>query len=177
MSAGEGSAGGGPAPIIVSALFGDEDFAWLDAQRRQYFPPERNFITAHLTLFHHLPPSTAAELKQRLTAETRGIAAPAARLAGVMSLGRGTAYRVEAPELAAIRARLADAFAPLLTPQDAAGWRPHVTIQNKVAPEEARALHAALAAGFTLRPLRIKGLASWWYRGGPWEPLSRHMFR
>ena len=24
--------------------------------------------------------------------------------------------------------------------------------------------------------LAIAGLAAWWYRGGPWEPLSRHMF-
>ncbi len=22
----------------------------------------------------------------------------------------------------------------------------------------------------------ITGLAAWWYRGGPWAPLSRHMF-
>jgi hypothetical protein len=64
----------------------------------------------------------------------------------------------------------------LLTPQDRAGWRPHVTIQNKVEPAEARALQQALEADFRPRPLVIAGLASWWYRGGPWEPISRHMF-
>jgi len=26
------------------------------------------------------------------------------------------------------------------------------------------------------REVEIAGLASWWYRGGPWEPHSRHMF-
>ena len=27
-----------------------------------------------------------------------------------------------------------------------------------------------------VRPVELAGLATWWYRGGPWEPLSRHMF-
>ena len=75
------------------------------------------------------------------------------------------------------RARIADAFTGLLTPQDQAGWRPHVTVQNKVAPGEAKALLAELSRGFVARPVSIIGLAAWWYRGGPWEPLSRHLFR
>ncbi|OYY91421.1 MAG: hypothetical protein B7Y45_03830 [Sphingomonas sp. 28-66-16] len=144
--------------------------------RRRHFPPERNVIPAHLTLFHHLAPDLAAELRQRLSAETRRIAPPPASIAGLIELGRGVAYRIDSPALAAIRARLADAFAPMLTPQDRAGWRPHVTIQNKVAPVEARALREALAEDFRPRPIVIAGLACWWYRDGPWEPLSRHMF-
>ena len=165
-----------PAPIIVTALFGREDQAFFDRLRRAHFPPERNHLAAHLTLFHHLAPELAAELKQRLARETRGIAAPAARIAGLLNLGRGVAFRVESPRLADIRASLADAFAAMLVPQDRAGWRPHVTVQNKVAPAEARALLEELTPLATPRPVTIAGLASWWYRGGPWEPLSRHMF-
>ena len=148
----------------------------LDAMRSEHFPIERNHLSAHLTMFHHLPPSCAAELKQRLTALTRGRPAPRAWLGGVQSLGRGTALRVESPELEAIRAEIADAFTTLLTPQDRAGWRPHVTIQNKVAPAEAKALQVALSAEFVRRPLAIRGLGSWWYRGGPWEAHSAHNF-
>ena len=164
------------APIIVTTLFGAEDFARLDGLRRVHFPPERNQVPAHATLFHHLSPGLAPELKQRLAAATRQQRPPRATLAGVRNLGRGVAFRIESPELEAIRADLADAFAAMLTPQDAAGWRPHVTIQNKVEPAAAKALHASLSAGFVARPLAIVGLAAWWYRGGPWEPLSRHMF-
>ena len=164
------------SPIIVSALFGRQDQAWFDALRREHFPPERNQLDAHLTLFHHLPPSAAPELKQRLTAATRGVAAPQARVGGLMSLGRGVAFRIDAPELVRLRAELAEAFAGLLTPQDAGGWRPHVTIQNKVAPPVAKLLLAELQRGFAPRTVEIAGLAAWWYRGGPWEPLSRHMF-
>ena len=159
-----------------TALLGTSDFAWLDGLRRQHFPPERNFLAAHLTLFHHLPPSVEAELRGMLAEEARA-SAPAARVSGVMSLGRGVAYRVESPDLAALRARLADRFSGLLTPQDAAPWRPHVTVQNKVTPEAARALLADLSAGFVPRSLAISGLACWWYRGGPWEAIARYSFR
>lgn len=166
----------GPAPIIVSTLFGRQDQAWLDGLRRQHFPPERNQLDAHLTLFHHLPPSAEAELKHRLVEATRGLRAPQARAAGLMSLGRGVAVRIESPGLTAIRDELAHGFAGLLTPQDAGGWRPHVTIQNKVAPSIAKLLIATLGRDFTPQPVEIAGLAAWWYRGGPWELISRHMF-
>lgn len=166
-----------PAPIIVAALFAPEDLAWLDGLRRAHFPPERNQLTAHLTMFHHLPPSSADELRQRLSSVTRGAPKPPARTAGLMSLGRGVAIRIDSAALEEVRDDLATAFAGLLTPQDSAGWRPHVTIQNKVAPEEARSLMTELSASFSDRPLRIAGLGAWLYRGGPWEPLSRHMFR
>ncbi len=164
------------APIIVTAVFGRQDQAWFDTLRREHFPPERNQLDAHLTLFHHLPPSAADELKHRLAEETRAQRAPQARVGGLMSLGRGVAFRIEAPELVAVRARLAEAFTGLLTPQDAGGWRPHVTIQNKVTPTVAKLLLAELQRDFRPRAVEVAGLATWWYRGGPWEPLSRHMF-
>lgn len=164
------------APIIVTALFGPADTAFFDDLRVRHFPPERNQLKAHLTMFHHLAPSLERELKQRLVAETKGVSAPQARIAGLMSLGRGVAFRIESPVLKDIRDRLADAFATLLTPQDRAGWRPHVTIQNKVEPAVAKALQSELERDFRPRTVRIAGLATYWYRGGPWEPLSRHMF-
>lgn len=165
-----------PAPIIVTALFGRADQAFFDAKRAAYFPPERNQLAAHLTMFHHLPPSLAPELRQRLVAETRGVAAPRAGIADVISLGRGVAYRIDSEELVGIRARLAAAFAGLLTPQDAGGWRPHVTVQNKVEPKAAKTLLMELRGDFRPRQVAIAGLAAWWYRGGPWEMLSKHPF-
>jgi hypothetical protein len=163
-------------PLIVSALFGAQDFSWFDGLRRAHYPPERNRLPAHLTLFHHLPPTLEPELRQRLAATVRA-PRPRAEAAGLMDLGIGVAIRIVSPELSEIRDDLADAFVGLLTPQDAAGWRPHVTIQNKVTPHRARTLVSALAGSFAPRALEIEGLALWRYRGGPWEPLSRHKFR
>ena len=165
-----------PAPILVTALFAGEDQSWFEAQRRRHYPPGHNRVPAHLTLFHHLPPSLADELTHRLGRETRGVAPPQARIAGLVSLDGGVAYRIESPALSALRERLAEVFAGLLLPEDAAAWRPHVTIQNKVAPAEARALLGRLRADFRPRAVRIAGLAAWWYRRGSWDPLSRHKF-
>lgn len=161
-------------PLIVSALLGPEDFAWLDRLRRAHFPLDRNRLPAHLTLFHHLPPSLGAELNQRLGEIARG-SRPQAEAAGLIDLGGGVAIRIVSPELEEMRADLAHAFAGLLTPQDQAGWRPHVTIQNKVSPAEARALKSRLEADFRPRAIRIDGLAVWAYRDGLWVPVSRHM--
>lgn len=164
------------APIIVTATFAPSDQRWLDALRTAHFPPERNHLAAHLTLLHHLPPSIVDELARRLAQAASG-PAPAAAVTGIMNLGRGTALRIEAPGLVAVRRDLADAFSGLLTPQDTAGWRPHVTIQNKVDAFAARRLQAELDAASIARPLAVRGLAAWWYRGGPWEPIREYRFR
>ena len=166
-----------PGPIIVTALLGDADFAWADGLRRAHFPAERNRVAAHLTLFHHLAPSLGDELARRLVAETRQEPPPPARIAGVMRLAQGTAFRVDSAELEVIRESIADAFAGYLMPQDAAPWQPHITIQNKVAAAAARALQMELAAGFRPRPLVITGLASWRYLGGEWAAIARYPFR
>ena len=133
-------------------------------------------MPAHLTLFHHLPPGLERELSQRL-GRYAATPAPAARICGVIDLGAGTALRVESEGLEDIRYDLAQAFTGMLTPQDMAPWRPHITIQNKVEPREARRLQQNLRATFEPRPLRIKGLASWRYIGGLWEPIRTHVFR
>lgn len=164
------------APIIVTALLGPADFAWADGLRRAHFPPDRNVLPAHLTLFHHLPPSALEEVAARLKRLCAG-PPPPARLTEVMLLGRGVAFRVDSPALMAMRDDLADAFAGLLTPQDQARPRPHITVQNKVAPVEARALAVTLREDFRPRPLAITGLAAWHYRGGPWELAMKAMFR
>uniref|UniRef100_UPI003183DCBA 2'-5' RNA ligase family protein n=1 Tax=Edaphosphingomonas laterariae TaxID=861865 RepID=UPI003183DCBA len=160
----------------MTALFGARDGQWLDALRRQHYPPADNRVPAHLTLFQHLAPALADEIARRLAAEARGRPAPRAWIAGVMKFERGAALRIESPELEAIRARIADAFAPYLRPVDAAPWRPHVTVQNKVDRLAATALQKELAHAVQRRPVEIIGLATWVYRGGPWEPAGRHLF-
>lgn len=94
-----------------------------------------------------------------------------------MLLGRGVAYRVESPELQALRGELAEAFAGSLMPQDQAPPRLHITVQNKVDPPQANALAEALRREFRPRPLAIAGLAAWHYRGGPWELAMKASFR
>ena len=164
------------APLIVTALFGPGDDGWLQQLRRTHYPPERNQVPAHLTLFRQLAPSLAGELSTRLAAATAA-PPPPARITGIMDLGEGTALRVDNPALDTIREDLAEAFHGMLTPQDQAAWAPHVTIQNKVEPREARRLQQALRASFEPRPLTVRALGVWRYLGGPWEKVREHAFR
>ncbi len=162
--------------LIVTAALGAEDFAWLNGQRRTHFPPERNLLSAHLTMFHALPPSAEAEAARVLSREALR-PPPVATVAGLMNLGRGVAYRIVSDDLEAVRRSVAEQFHGLLTAQDSQGWRPHVTIQNKAEPAAAKALLRELEATFHPRPLRIAGLELHRYLGGPWERLGRWSFR
>lgn len=163
--------------LIVTAELGAADLAWLDGQRRRYFPPERNRLPAHLTMFHALPPSAEAEASTLLATLAAQEPRPRAVVAGLINLGGGVAYHIVSPELDRIREELAGAFHGLLSAQDAGGWRPHVTVQNKVAPKIARALLAELEVGFEPRPLAIRGLGLNRYLGGPWQPIAVYPFR
>ena len=162
--------------IIVTATFGDGDNGWLQQVRRDHYPPERNHVPAHLTLLRQLPPSAEDEVRRRLAMATAG-APPPAMISGIIDLDGGTALRVESAALEEVRGDLAEAFQGLLSAQDRGPWTPHVTIQNKVARREAKALQARLRLDFRPRPLAIKGLAAWRYRDGPWEPIRAWPFR
>ncbi len=163
-------------PLIVTAELGAADFAWLDAQRRAHFPPERNVLGAHLTMFHALPPSVEDEVRDLLRG-TAAVAAPTAQIAGLLNLGRGVAYRIRSDGLVAMRDAIADRLHGMLAAQDQGGWRPHVTIQNKVDPAIARALIARLERDFVPRPLKLSGLGLHAYDGGPWIRLAAFRFR
>ena len=163
-------------PLIVTADIGAADFAWLEGLRRAHFPPDRNRVPAHLTMFHALPPSIEIELRSRVSKAARR-PPPTATIDGLMDLGGGVAFRVVSADLDGLREELADGLHGLLSAQDSGGWRPHVTIQNKVAPKVARALKASLERDFRARPLKIRGLAIHRYMGGPWEPVAAYGFR
>ncbi len=91
---------------------------------------------------------------------------------GVRFLGRGVAYDLSSPEIDRLRGSLARSWASWLTAQDRQRHSPHVTVQNKVAPEVARALHSRLSAAFEPGSATARGLGLWRYLGGPWEPLE-----
>jgi len=150
--------------------------ARLNALRQAHFPPERNYLAAHVTLFHALPPSCEAELREVL-ARKAAEPAPYGQVEGVMSLGRGTAIRLSSPELAALREDLAERFWPLLSAQDQHRPRLHVTVQNKVTADQAKPLQAELAPSIRAETFRFHGLGLHAYAGGPWHHVKSWSFR
>ena len=162
--------------LIVTAELAPQDFGWLDALRRGHYPAELNRVPAHLTIFHALPPSAEAEARSRLSQVVK-VGAPRTRIEGLIDLGGGVAFRIVSPELDRIREGLAHDLHGLLGAQDSGGWRPHVTVQNKVERKVARALIASLEREFRPRSLGISGLALHRYLGGPWETVAIYPFR
>ena len=164
------------APLILTLALHADDQARFERLRRLHFPPGRNLIPAHATLFHHLPGPQIEAVQDAI--EARCAVPPfSVAVAGLRFLGRGVAYALESPQLTALRAGLAREWDGWLTPQDRQGYRPHVTVQNKASPDTARALHANLQAAFAPFTIRAEGLDLWRYLGGPWERQSRHPFR
>ena len=158
-------------PLIVTLALDEASQTAFDRLRQAHFPPQRNHLAAHVTLFHALADEHEDAVRQDLADAAARRPYPV-RVSGLRSLGRGVAYVLESEELAATRRDLAQQWEPWLTPQDRSRHAPHVTVQNKVAPERARALLAVLSAGFEPYDVTATGLVLWRYLGGPWEPLA-----
>lgn len=164
------------APLLVTAELPSDILAWTDALRRAHYPPERNRLRAHVTLFHALPPSVEEELLQVLSELARA-PAPQARIDGLMKLDRGTALAVESPGMVELHGLIADRMHGLLSNQDTRPLRLHVTIQNKVASQHARALQAALAPELKPASFRFRGFGLYAWEEGLWRPIRVIAFR
>lgn len=168
-------------PFILTAALPPDLAGFAEGLRRAHYPPERNHLHAHVTLFHSFAPSLLEELRSFLPRVAGEFAPPQGAVSGVMDLGRGTAIALEAPQLLILRGLIAEHFHGSLTSQDLHEPRPHITIQNKVTKHEARALQASLHP--VLAPWAAKGwftfpaLELWRYRGGPWERVKICAFR
>ena len=164
------------APLILTLALDAAAQTYFNALRRQHFPPAINYLSAHLTLFHHLPGNQLAAVQAQLQAVAAGQRPLPLRVAGLRSLGRGVAFNLQNDALLTLHHRLQAAFAPHLTPQDQQKLQPHVTIQNKVAPTVARQLLADLQADFAPFGAVGTGLHLWAYKGGPWESVAEFPF-
>lgn len=165
------------SPLILTLTLDEASFARFDRERQAHFPAHLNHLSAHVTLFHHLPGDEHDAITAELHAACRNQPHLPVRATSVRSLGRGVAYRLESPELTAFRARLARTWEHWLTPQDRQRFQPHVTVQNKVTPDEARALHEQLQQTFVPFAVRGEGVSLWRYLRGPWELAETFAFR
>jgi 2'-5' RNA ligase len=165
-----------PPPLIVTLDVDERTQEFFDRQRRRYFPPERNVLDAHVTLFHALPGSSEQAVLAVLEQVT-GRPEFALAVTGVRSLGRGAAYELSAPEAVRVRDEIAREFAGELTRQDAQRLRPHVTVANKLSTEAVRTALGELESEFSPFEARALGLSLYRYLGGPWELVASFRFR
>jgi 2'-5' RNA ligase len=163
-------------PLILTLELDPHSFEILNALRKEHFPPERNFLDAHVTIFHKLPGEQEAALKTTLTTLAATTKTFDLSFSDLRFLGKGVAVNVESLKLIDLRKQLVNIWQDWLNAQDGQPFRPHVTIQNKVTPEEAKGLLEHLQK--TWVPFSGKGTALllWRYLGRPWELVERFQF-
>lgn len=166
-----------PLPLILTLKFDPATFEVVNALRQQHFPAEINFLPAHVTLFHALPSDQIDVIEQNLRYLCEQTSVFPLSLPELRFLGNGVAIEVKSPELNHLQRGLAEHWHSWLKPQDRQGYKPHITIQNKVTAEIARPVYNQLAE--TWKPLegQAEGLLLWYYQGGPWDPAGEFLFQ
>ena len=163
-------------PLILTLKLDQQSFDALDTMRQQYFPRARNLLSAHVTLFHQLPDEQELSIRQTLQELCAEIPVLHLSFPKLRFLGKGVAVEIECAELLQLRKKLAADWDALLTAQDKQGFRPHITIQNKVAPDDARRVFDRLAFAWKMADGRGEGLLLWHYLDGPWELVGEFPF-
>jgi 2'-5' RNA ligase len=167
----------GRVPLLITAELPGEVFSWADALRRAHYPAERNRLPAHVTLFHALPSSAEAEIRQSMIELAAQTAPPSARTGALIDFGKGTAIAVESPGLMALHGMLAERLHGLLLRAEHRPLNLHITIQDKVSPLEARALQRELGPLLAPRTFRFKGLCLHAWDGEQWSFRRAFAFR
>lgn len=162
-------------PLILTLAIDTSSFRYFNSLRIKYFPADRNFIDAHVTLFHSLPYSqkifnTVEEISSQQKVFIVHVAKP-------MSIGKGVAFKLECEDLIRIHRVLQNHWIEFLTRQDKQKIWPHITVQNKVSSQEAQNLLAELEKDFQPSLVIAKGLQLWEYLGGPWKLNKEYFFK
>ena len=166
-----------PTALIITLRMEDSAAEHFTRLRQAHFPAHRNWLDAHVTLFHALPVTALDEVLADVADLAGRTEAFALAVDRVLFLGGGVAYAMTSEPGLALRDALVVRWTPLLGRQDRAWHEPlHVTVQNKVESAVARQLHAELALEFVPHAVQATGLQVWYYVGGPWEHVATFPF-
>lgn len=163
-------------PLILTLKLDAASEEFFNRLRQKHFPPERNFLAAHLTLFHHLPGTELEKIREDLrrfcaARQQFSLGFPRWRL-----LGRGVAASVESDELIELKTGFNRLWNDWLNAQDRQKFQPHITVQNKVAPEEAKRLYDDLVTQELRASGEASGLSLWHYLGARWKLEEDFLF-
>jgi 2'-5' RNA ligase len=170
----------GPArPLVVTLEIDEPAQARFDSERAALFPAGRTQVGAHVTLFHAVPASIEPVVLAELAAAAAAREPFPIEVRELMSLGRGVAYRLRSAELLSLHRGLQLRWWEQLSPQDRQGYRPHVTVQNKVSPEVAHRALGQLRQRFEPFSITARAVRLWRYDGarGPSASGSRSAAR
>ena len=156
----------------------DRDFHQrINALRKQYFPPQRNRIGAHITLFHALPSSHLQAIASDLQSTACSNMPFTIQTQEPLRLSHGVALNAthkQADEIFnTLKQKWGPAGANFLSKQDHR-FKAHYTIQNKAERDVAQSTWEKVREGFKRDEGRAIGLTLYKYlRGGYWK-FQRH---
>jgi 2'-5' RNA ligase len=163
------------APLILTLTLDADSQHFFNTLRQQHFPPERNYLDAHLTLFHHLP-ANEHQMIEDITLASQNYTAMQLHVNEIKSIGNGVAYKIECDRLLQLHQYLQQQWAKWLIPQDRQKLWPHITIQNKVEANQAKTLKEELEQSFEPFTATGIGLSLYEYLGGPWNFIQKFDF-
>lgn len=161
-------------PLIITLMIERETQAYFTDLRNRYFPKHVNYLSAHITLFHHLP-QNMPHLVQTLNSFCKRSDFEI-EISRVKNIGNGVAYGIVSEELQGMHADMQKAFDAYLIQQDRQKLWPHITVQNKVTSWKAKTTELLLAGDFKPFSVKATGLATWIYKKGPWEAAGEYYF-
>ncbi|WVF71081.1 hypothetical protein IAT40_005878 [Kwoniella sp. CBS 6097] len=188
------------SPLILTLTLDKSSHKFLTDLRSKYFPSSRNFLSAHVTLFHAIPVHRFGELEERLNHICREQQGWDVYIGEPVKMGnRGvmvnlrerplnTTPRIHQQLLTMLKKGVKE-DQDRLTNQDLQPLkRPHVTILNKATSEDqvdtclgevTKLFEDMKRAGQTVGQYqgRAVGFELWEYLGGPWKPVKAYAFK
>lgn len=161
-------------PLILTLSIEKKAALFFNSLRKKHFPPSRNFIDAHLTLFHALP--NEVKIVEDIKALCERQTPFELIIKEVVSISKGVAYKIESNELLQLHKILKNKWQSFLSSQDSQKLWPHITVQNKVQTQQAKDLLGELQNSFTQFSTTATGLQLWEYLEGPWRLAYNFIF-
>jgi hypothetical protein len=163
-------------PSLILTLKLDQSAeSYFQNLRIQHYPPSRNQIPAHISLFHYLPGEDESQIEKDLKSVCQRDQFSLQILPPKL-MGAGVMFPVKSPELEAMHATLKHKWQRWLKPQDLQGYRPHIVVQNKVSREIAQTTLINLNFDHPFSAVIAEGLLLWEYQNGPWCLKNTYQF-
>lgn len=163
-------------PFIVCLKMDRLSFERLSAWRKLYFPPERNFLDAHLTLYHRLPFPAHEIIRDALRNLTMRRESFVLTFEQIVHHQLFLGIKLATPEVVQLKKELDRDLTLWLAPQDRQTIVPHVTVSNNGQLEAVDRAKEELEKTFVPWQGRAEGLQLFRYRRGPWEWLEDFSF-
>lgn len=152
-------------PFVLTLRLDSAAEKLLTGLRTKYFPSHRNFLAAHITLFHALPAESQPHYARILNEITQSTPSFTVGLKNPFMLGKkGVGINVASFKLREFHKELQSRFLDakvVLTEQDERSLRAHVTVQNKVSLNEAEHTLKEVKGEFQEQGAKAEGLTVW----------------